>query len=301
MWRVNAITREGPLGVSGVPIKQCVAVEGEARRKMRTRNKNCGMVALVLAIVGTSSVSADTVALLPAKDNTLYQNPMGARSNGAGPFMFAGRNSQPTNSIRRGALAFDIAGSIPPGATIISASLTLTTKSNSSGSTNIALHRAISDWGEGTSDAGTPGGGGAPSTTGDATWIHTVFDATFWTTPGGDFQSASSADAPVIGGGPVTWTSTANLVADVQAWLDSPSTNFGWLLIGDETAGGTATRYATRENSLANERPQLSVEFVSGPAGIPTVSQWGLVIMLALLLTLGKIVFSAPQERCTHV
>ena len=29
---------------------------------------------------------------------------------------------------------------------------------------------------------------------------------------------------------PFTWESTPALVTDVQSWLDSPATNFGWLL-----------------------------------------------------------------------
>ncbi len=256
--------------------------------------------ALAMSLPGKSTARADTVSLEPAKDNTLYQNPTGARSNGAGAFMFAGRNSQSMNSIRHGLLAFDVAGSIPLGATIVSASLTMTTKSNSSGSTNIALHRVTAEWGEGASDAGIPGGGGASSAAGDATWIHTSFNSDMWGQPGGDFEAASSAAAPVVGVGPVTWTSTAALVADVQMWLDAPAANFGWILVGDETAGGTATRYATRENSPAEERPRLTVDFVPRSEAIPTVSQWGLVIMLALLLSLAKIVFSAPQVRRTN-
>ena len=133
---------------------------------MGKKSWNFIATALAISMAGASTARADTVSLEPAKDNTLYQNPSGARSNGAGPFLFAGRNSQPMNSIRRGLLAFDVAGSIPPGATIVSASLTMTTKSNASGATNIALHRVTSDWGEGTSDAGIPGGGGVgwPST-----------------------------------------------------------------------------------------------------------------------------------------
>ena len=268
---------------------------------MGKKHLNFGVCLLAVAIAGASPLRADTVSLEPAKDNTLYQNPTGARSNGAGPFMFAGRNSQPTNSTRRVLVAFNVAGSIPPGATIISASLTLTTKSNSSGSTTIALHRVTSDWGEGTSDAGIPGGGGAPSTPDDATWMHTFFNSDMWAQSGGDFEPTSSSSTAVVGVGPVTWNSTAAMVADVQMWLDAPTANFGWILMGDETAASTATRYATRENSFTDERPRLTVEFASTPEGVPTVSQWGLVIMLSLLLTLARIVFAAPPGRNTRV
>ena len=60
------------------------------------------------------------------------------------------------------------------------------------------LHRVLSDWGEGTSGAGGDplhmgGGGGSPATAGDATWLHTFFDTSFWANPGGDFSSTASA------------------------------------------------------------------------------------------------------------
>ena len=39
------------------------------------------------------------------------------------------------------------------------------------------------------------------------------------------------------------------MVADVQSWLDNPASNFGWLVLGDETAIATAKRFDTRESA----------------------------------------------------
>ena len=84
----------------------------------------------VIALLVTSPALADTVTLLPVKDNTLYepvaQDSFEHRSDGAGPTMFAGKvkdaDADPgagtRPALRRAVLAFDIAGSIPPGATI---------------------------------------------------------------------------------------------------------------------------------------------------------------------------------------
>ena len=61
------------------------------------------------------------VALGPVKDNTLYEQPRGILSNGAGQHFFAGK----TNSgvIKRGVIAFDITGSMPAGSTVTRVSL----------------------------------------------------------------------------------------------------------------------------------------------------------------------------------
>ncbi|MGH7613747.1 MAG: hypothetical protein ACREMW_06870 [Gemmatimonadales bacterium] len=59
------------------------------------------------------------------------------------------------------------------------------------------------------------------------------------------------------------WGSTAQLVADVQGWLADPASNFGWILIGDESATATAKQFDSRE-SAASIRPELRVFFTSG-------------------------------------
>jgi hypothetical protein len=47
----------------------------------------------------------------------------------------------------------------------------------------------------------------------------------------------------------------------VQAWLDTPANNFGWILIGDETTNGTAKRFNSREHPTPDNRPQLTIAF----------------------------------------
>ena len=55
-----------------------------------------------------------TIVLGPSKDNTIYQN-AAAISNGAGSTFIAGETNGLTPLIRRGLIAFDIAGNIPAG------------------------------------------------------------------------------------------------------------------------------------------------------------------------------------------
>lgn len=195
-----------------------------------------------------------TVMLEPVRDTTLYQSETGAIGNGAGQYLFAGRTD--SGSIRRALLAFDL-GDIPPGATVLSATLTLTMSKSIAGETPVALHVATADWGEGASDAAGEEGGGAIAAPGDATWLHTFFDTALWAAPGGDFDPAPSATTPVGAVGVYTWKSRA-LVMDVAAWLADPATNHGWALLGDETANTTAKRFDSRENDPAN-RPRLTI------------------------------------------
>src|SRR5262249_55224904 len=150
---------------------------------------------------------------------------------------------------------------VPAGAVITGATLTLNMSRTISGAVTVTLHKVTADWGEGTSDAGLNGGMGAPSATNDATWIHTFYKTKFWTNPGGDFVSADSASKSVSGVGAYIWGSTTQMVADVQSWVDRPSTNFGWVLICDETVFGGAKRFDSRSHPTDADRPRLTLVF----------------------------------------
>jgi hypothetical protein len=69
----------------------------------------CGFL-LVCAALG------DTVTLTATRDNTLYEQPGGGLSNGAGQYVFAGTTV--TSQRRRALLRFDVSGAIPAGSTV---------------------------------------------------------------------------------------------------------------------------------------------------------------------------------------
>jgi len=216
--------------------------------------------ALVAALFGVGiGVNADEVTLGSSKDNTLYEDPNGLLSNGAGMHFFTGRTANALN--RRGVIAFDVASAIPAGSTIDEVQLTLHMSRTISGGQPVALHALTRDWGEAGSDASGAEGAGAPAEPGDATWIHTFFDTDFWDNPGGDFNPSASATTTVAGTGFYTWGSNSSMVADVQRWLDDPARNFGWIVIGNESQDVTAKRFDTKENSTADFRPALTVVF----------------------------------------
>ena len=57
------------------------------------------------------------------------------------------------------------------------------------------------------------------------------------------------------------------MALDVQSWLDSPGTSFGWILRGRETERRSAKRFNTRENPDIGSRPRLTIDFT--PPGVP--------------------------------
>jgi FtsP/CotA-like multicopper oxidase with cupredoxin domain len=225
--------------------------------------------ASVLGGIAPNLASATTININPSKDNTLYEYVVadGDRSNALGIHFFAGMTAE--GLIRRGVLAFDIAGSIPTGSTITSASLTMNMSRTISDARIVELHKLLADWGEGTSNANAQEGEGAPATANDATWRHRFYNTIFWTTQGGDFSATVSASQSVGGIGEYIWTS-AQMVADVQSWLNTPASNFGWLVLGDESTSPTSKRFDTRESTSP---PVLTIEYTaSTPTPTPTAT-----------------------------
>ena len=84
----------------------------------------------------------------------------------------------------------------------------------------------------------SPGGAGAQAEAGDATWLHTFYNTSFWTTPGGDFSPTLSATTTVSTVNTTYTWSGSGLLADVQAWVSNPASNFGWVIRGNEIDRG---------------------------------------------------------------
>lgn len=211
---------------------------------------------LALAATLTFSTAAAQIAVAPSKDNTLYETAGGDRSNGAGEHLFAGHSAGVEDKSFRAVLAFDVVGQLPLDAALDSVQLRLHMSRTIAGEQTIRVHRLLSDWGEGDSDASANEGTGTAPDTDDATWLHTFFDTGFWETPGGDFEATASAEQQVDGEGTYTWSSPA-LTRDVLDWMENPDANFGWILIGNEAETSTAKRFDSRENGTEANRPQL--------------------------------------------
>src|SRR5207247_6608527 len=125
---------------------------------MNTQPANFPKIILPLAIATALSgidpglASATIINIHPIKDNTLYEyDPAeGDQSNALGNHFFAGETAM--GELRRGVLAFDIAGNIPAGSTILSVTLSLTmSRTGLDTARTVELHKVLADWGEGTS------------------------------------------------------------------------------------------------------------------------------------------------------
>ncbi len=215
-------------------------------------------VGFVLALALAAVVAhADQITIPADRDNTMYEE--GELSNGAGQHFFAGVTN--SGNRRRALLRFDVANSIPAGSSINNVTLRLFMSRSRVLDRDVALHAAMRDWGEGASDASGEEGGGAPATPGDATWNYNFFDTDFWNTPGGDFVGTPSAVATIgVSEQYYEWTSIT-MAADAQLWLDAPQTNYGWVILGDETGGQSAKRFISRDNPEVQWRPELVIDF----------------------------------------
>lgn len=215
--------------------------------------------------VSMQPACAEVVELSCGRDSTI-QSDNTSGSNGSGPNLFVGRTLNHGN--RRGLIWFDLTSSVPAGVTITSAVLRLVmdqTPSPPVGARVIALHRVTQSWGEsGSLGGGAAGGAGGAAQTNDATWNHTFFPSGFWTSTGGDFVAAASAAQSVNTPAPYTW-SALQMSSDIQAWLDTPANNHGWMLIGNE-AVQSAARFLSREHATTTDRPTLSVGYTTDPS-----------------------------------
>ena len=219
----------------------------------------------VLVLALSPLAAAESIEFEPDLDNTLIEWPLGFLSNAKGNSFYVGHTflTRPEGQrLRRGLIRFDIAGNVPPGATINSVEIKLYVMKRHMAETEdrlIQFHRAEQEWGEGTSSSA--GGGGDSTSDGDASWVHAISPDKFWNNAGGDYSSTVSTSAMIGGVAYYTFPSTPQLVADIQDMLDNPEGNFGWILIGDKSTVRTTRRFGSREHRLVEWRPKILIDF----------------------------------------
>jgi hypothetical protein len=235
------------------------AMSDERKRGSRTLRTSRRLAVAIWLLCHPADLRAETLTLGAALDATLIEDPRGELANGAGPALFVGRTSQSTGSLRRALLFFDVAAALPRGVEIESVELVLVLTPSHDPLASVSLHRVLSPWSEGPS--ASSGGSGAQAQSDDATWLHTRYPSEFWALPGGDHAPDASGTAAVKEPGIYSWPTTPALVADVQRWLDEPTSNHGWLLIGDESAPSTSKRFASRQEPNTDLQPRLRIEY----------------------------------------
>ena len=198
----------------------------------------------------------EEVLIEASKDNSIYQE--GTLSNGAGHYLFTGVTNR--GNKRRALVKFDLSGAVPEGIMVDSASLILVPSLVKTNGTNVNIYSLISDWGEGSSDAGGEEGKGAPATEGDATWIKSFLNGDPWVKPGGDHDLESIAFTSVSLGTIAEFKSPL-LTLLVNSWINDPDNNHGIIVIGDESKNATAIRFNSREHSDSELWPTLKLYY----------------------------------------
>ncbi len=187
--------------------------------------------ALVLGALAANAAAPDTPAetrTVPAQsDATLIENSDGAAANGAGPAVFAGRTNLPDDTVRRALLRFDLMTKALPKRPAAAAI------------ESVALVLA---------NIMEPPGA-APR----EFRLHRLL---------ADWGEGASSS---FGGTGIYRFEGDGLLRDVTQWLRYPESNFGWILIGDETERMTARAFASRENPEPSLRPVLEIRYRGRP------------------------------------
>ncbi|MBX7246681.1 MAG: DNRLRE domain-containing protein [Candidatus Sumerlaeaceae bacterium] len=233
----------------------------------------CRCVGLFILFAGPGQVvfaqTSVTITGRPATAEATIYAETPNDNGGSGTVTRAGRTNT-AGAFRRTLIRFDVSG-IPASAVITSAALELTISNVNGGAPAAvhALHRVTQPWVEGT---GVAAGGGGQVTTGAVCWIARQYGSQNWSAAGGDYLPTPSATVNVGTTLGLRQWSSAGLVADIQTWVGGAATNYGWILIGDETLSQSVRGYTTSE--AASDKPTLIINY-SPPASVEAWEGYG--------------------------
>ena len=160
-------------------------------------------------------------------------------------------------SAKRPLIQFDLS-SIPAGATIVSAILSMTCTASAGADLVVGAHRSLVEWYEGNANGGT-------TTINGSTWNwRNHIGSVPWNAGGGqattDYVATATDNEDTTTTGVYNW----NVTADVQAFVAGTATNRGWWMI---QVGTLSRTWASSDNATAASRPSLTVTYVFRIAG----------------------------------
>jgi hypothetical protein len=249
------------------------------------------VLAGAMCLLLPAAAGAVTVVISSARDTAIFAENadynLGAGNLIAGTNAFGGDDA-------RSLLAFDIAAAIPAGSIVSSVTFQVGVirQSNRANPSSYELHRLLKDWSEGSGGANV--NTGSPALAGETTWNSQFHGTAPWSAPGGqagtDYVPIVSGTGPVINDANTVYQidSTSILVADVQAWLDDPSINDGWMFLSSsEGVSGTARRFSSMEvpgGGIASaQTPRIIVDFAVAPEPSRAVMMFAAALSTTLL------------------
>jgi hypothetical protein len=275
------------------------------RGGMKRISASC-VVAGALLLAGRAWAATQ---VLGPSDDTFINSINPNNNNGASLSFFTGTDGH--NGNMHGLLRFGLPAGLQGRATVSAVALTLTVHAlgdGTAGTPAVESLRAVTEaWVQGNGI-----GNAVMSFTVGQTCGGTVVGATWndpscatgigWATPGGTVVATVSGQADTTGipvDGQLVWSSAApanaQMVADVQGWLDSPAGNHGWRISSStEGIGNEAQRFYSTE--AGTSAPTLSVTYAckagfvaSGndcvaTTSVPAVGPAGVGLLAALLL-----------------
>lgn len=235
------------------------------RRQIEVRLFTAGAINIAPAALFLASCAACCDAQVvaefgPVADTTIYEStPALPLANGGGTHLFIGNNS--LDATRRTMLRFDVSA-IPAGSVVQSVQLRMDVNQDANATPLPANVMAVTrSWCEGTTVASGAQGGGGAAQSGDATWHAACLGSANWSLRGGDFEETVLSSLLMAGIATYTWPTSPDFVRVVQTWVDTPASNFGLMVQGDESAMSTAKRMLSRESMDVGKRPALIVVY----------------------------------------
>src|SRR5262249_1077025 len=196
-----------------------------------------GAVVIFLAIPG--GARAQTTTTLSASQDSWLDKANPDTNHGTDTTLVVDPKA---SSVKRTFVQFDLS-SIPPCATINSATLKLTITTSGASSRAHAVHRLTQSWNE----AGVA-------------W-KSRDGINSWPNPGGTFNATATATASTgtASGVVISW----DVTGDVAAFVAGTAVNNGWVVKDISETGGASIQflYGSRENAVAADRPVLEVTF----------------------------------------
>lgn len=216
-------------------------------------------LASALSALNTTSFQEGAAGYAGTQDTHVRGDQAGTAFGGDAVILSDGdaAGGQPSQALVRFDNLFGSApGQIPLNATIVGATLTLSTTDGSP--SNMNLHEMLQAWSETSTFTSLSGGISADNIEAKSSILDTFIPTTVGQSM--DFDVTTS----------------------LQAWLINPAQNFGWAILPTGTDG---FQFGSSENGTAGLRPLLTVQYLLNAALVPEPSSWLLFSLMGVVAT----------------